>query len=71
MNPLWEVQIYASSTHSSIEMSFCPLIKDECKKKECMMFYEEGDSCSFNSIAALLEEISSQLEDIKEDSSDD
>ena len=52
-------------------MSFCPLIKDECKKKACMMYYEEGDACSFNSIAALLEEISSQLEEMKEGSSDE
>jgi hypothetical protein len=54
----------------SKQAAACFVIKDECKKKACMVYYEEGESCSFNSIAALLEEISNQLEDIKEGASD-
>ncbi|MFZ2455399.1 MAG: hypothetical protein WAX07_02875 [Candidatus Altiarchaeia archaeon] len=47
-------------------MGFCPLIKDECKGKKCMMYYEEGNACSINSIAAFLEELSNQMEEIKD-----
>jgi hypothetical protein len=42
-------------------MGFCPLIKDDCKGKKCMMYYEEGDACSIN----CMEEIKDNCEPAK------
>jgi hypothetical protein len=41
--------------------TFCPLIREECKKKECMLYVVDWDLCSINFIWQQIDDLNSAL----------
>lgn len=41
--------------------TFCPLIREECKKKECMLYVLEWDLCSINFIWQQIDDLNRAL----------
>ncbi|MFX0209978.1 MAG: hypothetical protein ACFFDT_28615, partial [Candidatus Hodarchaeota archaeon] len=41
--------------------TFCPLIREECKKKECMLYVLDWDLCSFNCIWQQIDDLNRAL----------
>jgi hypothetical protein len=40
---------------------FCPLIREDCKKIECMFYVSDWDLCSINSIGQQIDDLNSAL----------
>lgn len=45
---------------------FCPLIREDCKKKECMLYVIKWGQCSINYIGQEIEDISDAISSLEE-----